>query len=260
MTLSATPTPAQIVAELRQTFPYTFPDARTRWLADLSTSAAIVFPTSFANKQAVKLVDSALGTLGTTHSINLSFGAAFTGRRLVYIIFWVGKQAGAVGGGSHFCTGITLAGVADANLGMWSFAGTNASTIMSAVAIGSLNLATGTSGNLNFTTSIAVTPYVVLLSTSNVENTDGTGGFGGAVTTLGMSTTAPTNGVCIAAVIRNDTTNITWTGLTERSEVTQGAYRLGVAWDNRLTAGAKNVSWSSAASASANANAIASYG
>ncbi|MBZ9922596.1 hypothetical protein LB579_33615, partial [Mesorhizobium sp. BR1-1-7] len=137
MTLGSSPTPAQVVAELGLTFPYTFPDARTRWLADVGTSDSITFPTSFASKTALKIPHISGPTgVSTSHTVTgVNFGPVYTNRRLLVYVIAHGKNSGISTPTDVTITNFTVGGATGAPgpLTFWYFTGEDSSTIFSGV-------------------------------------------------------------------------------------------------------------------------------
>jgi hypothetical protein len=238
MTLSATPTPADVVAELRDTFPYTFPDGPSRWLAGVGSTDAITFPTSFASKQAV-VVEAASGshsdgTAGSTwvHTFSgLNFGADFTGRRIVVCIGGASLiTSGATG--SMTIGGVTATGEQH---GAWdSNKGAMAGIFCAAPS--------GTSGNVVFFSNFRWTSLVaVVLSVaglpSNTAYDTGAANNGGAPNSgVSSSLNIPANGVLISCGAHAfDTAGITLGGVTNKTDysLSGGAFRYG--FDNRLS-------------------------
>lgn len=250
MTLGATPQPADIVAELGESFPYTFPDARTRWLADVGVSSAITFPTSFANKTSVKVVatrSEAAGG-GTSHTFTgVDFGAAFSGRVLVACVglydaaSTVLDQTSVTIGGSS-ATG----GDAGENLGSGPSCGAG---------VWARALNSGTSGDVvvNWSGGAADNAGLILLSVASIpqtahdQTTGGSGGGSGGTGTGNLSLNIPSNGVLIAAVAHANNNNATMSGVTERQALNFGGARLEVGFNNRKssqTGDTVSASWS----------------
>lgn len=250
MTLGATPTPAQILAELSQAFPYTFPDARTRWLADLGASDPIVFPTSFANKTSAKVAASVADAGGTSpHTFSsANFGLAFSDRVLIACTCLRGNAASGMN-----VTGVTIGGVSAVgnDNGEFLAAGPCIGTGIFAAAVPS-----GTSGDVVVTWSgqAANASGLILLSVSGISTTAfaqasqvfGGGGGTSAANTLDI----PSNGLQIWNSGHSNTNAATFSGVTERAALTVGTAQFKVGFDNRMnseTARAVSASWSGTA-------------
>lgn len=225
MTLGATPQPADVVAELGLTLPYTFQksDPRPWWLADLATSSSIVFPTSFANKSAVKIMDTVgASALGTSHSFaGVNFGLDYTGRIFVVYVLAQSKQS-AANPSQVLISNWTVGGVGPDGGGSYGFffrSGGSGSTVFCG-ALSAPFIVSGTSGAISFNTGIATQCSVVVVSTPLITN-DALGGFTGgnnASTSLTVNNTAVANGILMAGAVRNKAETITMTGVTKRTE------------------------------------------
>lgn len=258
MTLSAVPQPADVVAELGLSLPYTFQksDPRPWWLADLSTASSIVFPTSFANKSAVKIMDTVGPTaLGTSHSIaGVNLGLDYTGRTLVVYVFAQGKNSAANPGAQMLISNWLVAGLGPDGGGSYGFffrSGGSGSTLF-AGALSAPFIVSGTSGTISFNTEIATQCSVVVVSTPRITN-DALGGFTGgnnAGTSLTVNNTAVANGILMAGTVRNRAETITMTGVTKQTEFSHvSGYQcaLGIAYPT--SAGAVSATISGATSA-----------
>lgn len=234
MTLGATPTPAEILAELAQLFPYTFPDARTRWLADLAAGDPIVFPTSFANKLSVKVVHTVADAGGSSpHTFSsCNFGLAFPDRVLVPCICLRGNGASAIN-----ITNVTVGGAA-------TLGSDNGEFLAGGPAIGAGifagALASGTSGDIvvTWTGQNANAAGLILLSIAKISTTatasDGLVGSGSGGTSASGSLDIPANGILIVASSHSNTNDATLSGVTERSAINVGSGRFEVGFDNRM--------------------------
>jgi hypothetical protein len=250
MTLGSTPTPAEIVEELGESFPYTFPDAKTRWLAEVGASDPITIPTDFSSKSSVKVIATASASAsGTSHTFSgVNFGLAFSGRRLIAC---VGLYAsGSVTLNQTSCTiggTSTVGDDAGENLGSGPSCGAG---------IWAGAVASGTSGNvvINWTGGAATHAGLILLSasggfstTAHDEVNGATGGGSGGSNTGTKSLNIPSNGILIASVMHANLNNTNLSGVTERSEITVGSGRLCVGFDNRKnsqTGDTLSASWS----------------
>ncbi len=238
MTLGSTPQPADVVAELGQSFPYTFPDARTRWLADVGTSAAITFPTSFANKQSVKQVAiTALSALGTSHSFpSVNFGANYSGRLIFVIVFAVSKQSADTSGWT--ITSGSIGGQSDLGPGgmVWRQNGSGSTVMVGNGTI--LAQPTGTSGTISFSTGAQTRCVCVVLSIASGATTATDFDSANANSTgAAVSLDIPANGILISAAAKADTNSIGFSGVTKRAETSPIAgYQIAWGWDNRLSA------------------------
>jgi hypothetical protein len=249
MTLGSTPTPAEVVAELGESFPYTFPDARSRWLADVGASDGITFPTSFANKASVKVIDTATatGSSGTATFSGVDFGLAYTGRVLVACVGLYTSASGTLNQTSCTIGGTATSGDdAGENLGSGPSCGAG---------VWAASKSSGTSGDVvinwsGYTGSVnagLVLLSVASISTTAHSSTSGWTGGGSGGTSDSATLNIPANGVLIAAFAHANLNNTTLTGVTERSEITIGSGRLCVGFDNRKsvqTGDSVGASWS----------------
>jgi hypothetical protein len=239
MTLGASPQPADVVAELGLSLPYTFQksDPKPWWLADLTTASNIVFPTSFANKQSIKQVDvTALSALGTSHSFaGVNFGTDFTGRVIFVVVAALTKASADTSGWS--LSGGTIGGQADAGPGgmVW-FQGGSGSTVFT----GSASMRaqpSGTSGTISFNTATQTRCICTVLSIANCHLTSTDSGSAGVSSTGGStSLNVPTNGILISGAVKNNTNTIGYSGITLRGQQSPLAgYQIAWGWDNRLS-------------------------
>lgn len=244
MTLGATPQPADVMAELGLTFPYTFQksDPRPWWLADLSTSSSIVFPTSFAGKTALKIpaISGASGT-GTSHTFaGLDFGPEYTNRRLLVYPIAHGKGAGVSVPANVQITNFTVGGVSGVlpTLNLWYYTGSTASTIFSGVQSDSFN-PSGTSGTISFTTNIALNCSVIVFSMIGSNDTVSGSSNGNFSNTSPISDTLTlqNNATLITVGVQNSAATLTTSGCTKRSQFSPVAgYQCVIAYDNHLPA------------------------
>jgi len=254
MTLGSTPQPADVVAELGKSLPYTFQksDPMPWWLADLDASSSIVFPTSFANKSAVKIMDTVGPTAqDTSHSIaGVNFGLDYTGRTLIVYVFAQGK-ASAVSPSQVLISNWTVGGLGPDGGGSYGFFFRNGG-VGSTVFAGALSApfkTTGTSGTISFNTAIRTQCSVVVVSTPLVTNTALGAYTGGnnASTSLTVNNTAVSNGILMAGAVRNRVETITMTGVTKRTEFSHvSGYQCALGVANPTSAGAVSVTISGA--------------
>lgn len=249
MTLGATPTPAQILAELGQPFPYTFPDARTRWLADLAASDPIVFPTSFANKQSVKVAQTVADAGGSSpHTFSaVNFGLAFPDRVLFACTCLRGNS-----GADLSITNVTIGGVTAAGHDNreWFGGGPAVGAGIFAAAVPN-----GTSGDVvvTWTGQAANAAGLILLSAAKVSTTEyafTSNSFSGGGTTASNTINIPTNGLLILNSVHSNTNAATLSGVTERASLTVGVAHFKVGFDNRMnleTARPISASWTTTA-------------
>ncbi|WP_143748327.1 hypothetical protein [Mesorhizobium carmichaelinearum] len=252
MTLGATPQPADVVAELgsgsvKLTFPYTFQksDPRPWWLADLTTASSIVFPTSFANKTALKIADTT-GPSGvsTSHTFTgVNFGPEYTNRRLLVYVIAHGKTAGASVPANVQITNFTVGGVSGAlsTLNFWYYTGSQASAIFSGVQSNSFN-PSGTSGTISFTTNIALDCSVIVFSMIGSNDQVSGGSNGNFKNTSPISDTLTINDphgwndvTLIVVGVQNSAATLTVSGCTKRSQLSPvSGYQCVIAYDNHL--------------------------
>lgn len=235
---------ADINNELRSSGTLVFPDARTRWLAEVP-SGNLVLPTNFYSKQAVKLVHSAVDTVDRSGSYTFSscdFGIDYTGRTLVAVtaLFAGSDQVlsqtsvtigGSSAAGGNNGDGDPAGGLVPASAvgcGVWAAkpAGTSGSVVV--------NFTSGTAGAaalylFSLAGAASATPHG---QTSGItsDNPDFPSGDSG---TLAVAA----NGVVVGGVARAVNTGaITLTGLTEVAQVTvDGSHRIVVGVANRLS-------------------------
>lgn len=249
MTLGSTPTIPQILAEIGKTLPYTFPDGITRWLADVASTDPIIFPTSFANKISIKVVDSIADAGGSSpHTFSgVNFGAAFTGRVLVACTCLRENGSNPLNIPTNGVTigGVTASGDDNGNAG--------ASGPGIGAGIAAASVPTGTSGDVvvSWSSATANAAGLILLSVANMATTASDAGSAGADQTGGTGASCtldiPASGVLIAACAHTNTNDETLTGVTERAAINVGSGRLSVGFDNRLsvqTAKSISASWS----------------
>lgn len=255
MTLGATPTPAQVVEELRESFPYTFPDIRSRWLADAAVDAPLVFPTSFSNKSSVKVVDSMAETAGSGSKTfsNVNFGLAFTDRVLVACtcLYRTGLSALDI-------TSVTIGGVSATGYDNGEYASSVSRTI--GAGIWAAAVPAGTSGNVVINHGgTAQHSGLILLAVKGISTTPhdqqtipassmGIGGSGGG--SASDTINVPEDGVTIVVSNHSNTNDTTLSGVTEQEEITVGGGRMCVGFDNRMsaeTSRAYSGSWSGTA-------------
>lgn len=250
MTLGSTPSPAQIVAELGEGFPFTFPGADSRWLAEVGASDPVIFPTSFANKTSIKIedIDTTTGSGGSATFTGVDFGVNYIQRTLIACVGLYANAAVAlnqvsctIGGFSAVGndSGEFLAGGPSVGAGVW---------------VDSAPI--GTSGNvtINWTGySGSVNAGLVLLSACNMSTStfDHTaswnGGGSGGSSTGNSLLDIPANGILIAAIAHGNTNNTSLGGVAEQTEFTFGGARLCVGFANRKGAqsdDAVSASWS----------------
>lgn len=248
MTLGATPSPAQILAELGQAFPYTFPDARTRWLADVGIADPIVFPTSFASKTSVKVVYSVADAGGgSPHTFTgVDFGPAFSDRILVACTCL--RETGAA---PLAISAVTIGGVS-------AVGDDNGEAFTPGIGTGIFAAAvpTGISGNVVVTWSSATANAagLILLSVAKISTTAHDSGSqavdSGGADNASCALDIPSNGLLIASCAHTNTNNETFVGVTERASVVVGAGRLAVGFDNRMNSEsnrAVSCSWTTSA-------------
>lgn len=253
MTLGASPSPADVVAELGESFPYTFPDARTRWLADVGTSDPITFPTSFANKTSIKHVDTtSVSSLGTSHSFsNVSFGASFTGRRIHVLIFAMSKNQ--LDTGSWTIGAVTIGNDSDADGTLVWFQDGNDSTVLAGAGDATAS-PTGTSGTISFSTASATRCLCVVLSIANTPYafTDELNAFDENTTGASGTLDIPSNGVILAAATKANGNSISFSGVTLQGQSSPLAgYRIAWGWTNRASSQTgRSVGFSSTGNAS----------
>lgn len=250
MTLPTVPTIPQILAEISQSLPYTFPDNRTRWLADVSSTSPITFPTSFANKQSVKVVASLADAGGSSpHTFSgLNFGLDFSDRVLIACTCLRGANNSAMN-----ISTITIGGVSATGLDHGEFI-----TGVGAIGAGvwSSAVPTGTSGNVvvSWSGQSANASGLILLSVSGISQTPffqgGQTGSGSGGTSSSASFNIPSNGVMVVASAHTNTNATSFSGLTTRTSLTVGSSLLAVGFDNRLSAvsgSTISASWSGSA-------------
>lgn len=253
MTLGSTPQPSDVVAELRKSLPYTFPDAASRWLAGVGSSASITFPNNFANKQAVKIVDQTFdsNSAASSYTFSASFGADYPGRTIIAVVLLhstanaILNQTSVTIGGSSASgddTGETTTSGGAAGCGIWAAQ------------------PSGTSGNIvvNYDNGgfgapyIANGCYVYVISVAGLAsvsahdtlklNGGGSGGSSG-----GGYIAIPANGILIAGLVREDGSALSWSGATERDDRSfDTTARVSVAFDNRLSVDSnRHMTWAS---------------
>lgn len=228
MTLGSTPTPAEIVSELRESFPYTFPDARTRWLAEVGSSDPITIPTDFANKSAIKLVDSITLGSGTSFSPTATFGAAFTGR---IILCCVGTYN--TGNVDMDITGFSIGGITAEAIGQarsFQAAGSVSAAMGSAAA-------SGTSGTIGISLGGAISAgRLHVFSCANLGGFNSNGAAANSTGTSQNTVDVPDNGIFFMVAAKANTNGITLTGSTERIDEQMGSGgRLAIGWNNGLS-------------------------
>ncbi|TPN03802.1 hypothetical protein FJ973_29610 [Mesorhizobium sp. B2-1-3] len=244
MTLGASPSPAQVVAELGQTSPYTFPDARSRWLADVGSSDPITFPTSFANKTALKIpATTGASGVSTSHSFaGVNFGPVFTNRRLLCYVIAHGKSAGVETPADVTVTNFTVGGVPPvggvAPLFFWYYAGTTDSAVFSGVQSDSFN-PSGTSGTISFTTNIALNCSVIVFSmigSNDIESGSSNGNFS-EFSPISDTLNVQNDATLITVGVQNSSATLTVSGCTKRSQFSPVAgYQCVVGYDNHQAA------------------------
>ena len=242
MTLGATPQPADVVAELGLTLPYTFQksDARPWDLAGLATSADLVFPTSFANKSVITQTDSRT-TAATSHA-TVSFGAAGASRWVI-VLAWHGNT-GTNPGQTPTCT---IGGVAATRIAAHS-TGDGASTAVGVAMF--VAQPSGTTGTVAVTWG-SLSTTIVALRVVNYNCTAATSSGAQGTAGAALSIDIPNKGILIAAVGRSDdTTAITWTNVTEKADESAASTRRSWGWDSLMaTQSGRSVSYSPFSSA-----------
>lgn len=259
MTLGTTPQPADVVSELRSSFPCTFPDAASRWLAEVGASDSIVFPTSFASKQAVKIMDTAVSTTAaSTYTFSaMDAGIAYTGRTLVAVIgIYSATEAQAS------TSGVTIGGTAATGEAHGEFlAGSGETAGMGIYA----NQATGTTATVVVSLSAAVDACRVVLlsvaglSSATASDTGEKHGTGSGSSSASTSLDIPADGVLIVGQARSNQSTISFSGVTKENQYTVGNGGMAVGFDNRLSEAASTSIGYSAGNGAASALIAMSY-
>lgn len=234
MSLGPTPTLPQILAEVDETLPHTFPSTKTRWLAG---SQSLVFPTSFANKTRIIEVDQqALTSPGSTVLFSgLDCGSTITGRMLIAVMAVAGTSGGAI----NIPAQPQVNGVGATADASWY---TNTSGHSIAVCIATLNDTTtlGTNGSAQLQTSGATISHAhcIFLAAYDTEQLNPhdreTVGSVSNVSTRSDLINVPAKGQVISAEMHYNNNPATVTGLTKRFGVNVGPGHLTVAFDTLM--------------------------
>lgn len=238
MTLGATPTIAQIVAEIGETLPYTFQTSDPRpWdLAGLATSSSLVFPTSFANKSVVTQTD--IETTASTSHAGVSFGADGDDRWMVVLAFH-----GNTSSNPGDTPTATIGGVAATRIHAGSTGNGSGLACGSAIFVAQ---PAGTSGTVAVSwgglDTIIVVLRVVGYDLSAAHSSDGASSPDGS---SALSVNIPSLGLQIGCEINNGTTTTEWTNLTKANETTVFSSKsISYGWDyNMGSETGRAVSW-----------------
>ncbi|ESZ60643.1 hypothetical protein NL532_24030 [Mesorhizobium sp. C120A] len=253
MTLGATPTIAEILTELGDSYPVTIPNANWRALAGKPTGS-LVIPTDFASKSIVTETDSRT-TVATSHAA-VDFGVDVPGRWVVILA----AHSSSVSSPGLF-PAATIGGVAATRINAAS-TGTGAGPAVGAAMF--VAQPTGANGTVavswgGLTTSIiALRTITYNLSAAYASDASSSSG-------MPMSVNIPTKGLLIGFAARGAANEISWTNLTEQGSDSTDANskRRSRGWDyNMALQAARSISvspWSSTASNGINAAVVASF-
>ncbi|MBG6211666.1 hypothetical protein IWQ49_006357 [Labrenzia sp. EL_126] len=253
MSLGAVPTIAEIRDELGQGLPYTFPDARTRWMAGVGVADPLTFPSSFANKSRVRILDTqTLSSPGSDINFTgLDVGEIVDGRMLVAAIGVVGTSGSAIGVPAQpEVNGIG----ATADAAYY----TNGSGHSVATCISSLDdiTTTGTNGSARLQTSGATIANAICVLMAVYDTVQASpfdrGNFGAVAnaTDAADSVNVGARGQIITACTQYNNEVATVSGVTKRFETNLGAGRFTLGFDTLLaaeTARSITFSWTAAA-------------
>lgn len=246
MSLSATPTLPEILDEVDETLPHTFPSTKTNWLYG---GPPLVFPTSFANKTRIKLLDTQeVSSPGSTVNFTgMDCGDTTTGRMLYAVIGLVGTS-----GGSHSVSAQpTINGVGATADAAWS-THTDGNTCI--VSVAGLNDTTtlGLNGSAQLVTAdgTITTAFCALFAAYDTEQLSpahrhaGTTGTS-LVTSIANAVNVPARGQILSAIMTRHTEVVSLSGLENRHQFTVGTGSLVIGYDSLQSLDAsKNVSFS----------------
>lgn len=246
MSLSATPTLPEILDEVDETLPHTFPSTKTNWLYG---GPPLVFPTSFANKTRIKLLDTQeLSSPGTTVNFTgMDCGDTTTGRMLYAVIGLVGTS-----GSSHTVAAQpAINGVGATADAAWS-THTNGQTCI--VSVAGLNDTTtlGLNGSAQLVTSggTVTTAFCAFFAAYDTEQTSPTHRHSGStgtsrVTTIANAVNVPARGQIMSAIMNRRTEDVSVTGVEKRHQFTVGTGSLVIGYDSLQSLNAsKTISFS----------------
>lgn len=246
-------TSADINQELRESAgaSLTIPDARTRWLTDRVSPNAIVAPSHFYGKTAVKLEATVQTGFGSSHSQTMAFGPAFTGRRIaVMVLYYFENQAGV---GANPITNLSIQGSNRTSSG--SSAGNSLADGRLAGAGLYWGNPTGTSGNVSVTFTNTARARIMTFSIAGVTSRTDIEGFNNLTYASRDPITIASNGVLLGGAMRVVNNNMGWTNITERGNFTASpggaSFRGEWAFNNRLPSGNRTISLSNFSNAPA---------
>jgi hypothetical protein len=246
---SGSMTAAQIASELRTATPITISGSSSNivnWLGERN-GTPITIPTHLYSKSAVKLVDLVTtnnNQSGTMTFNGVSLGPAYTGRRIVVATFL-------------WATGEAVLNVSAVTVGGTSMGGSDAGEFLAGGPTAGAGLFIGNPSGTSATVEVTFGAGnsngggVAVLSVAGVSSThdnEGRTGTGSGVADYSDTVSAASNGVIIQAVCRGNNNVLGWTLAAGTELVDQAVdtnFRIGVAFDNRLSSGNRTVGFTS---------------
>lgn len=210
--------------------------AAERWLAEKS-SGSYSF-SDFLGKTALKVVDEKTGSAGTNHSFSgVNFGTSFSGRRIAVIFFLAGKASGQTPSGNPEITNISIGGKSVNDVVLAYYQGGSGSTDFVGIAYRG-GAPSGTSGTISFHTPVTTTPRIVVLATLEIGDAfDVASDWESSAAGTNVSVNIPSGGFLVAFALKKNSSNISWTGVTERGDATFASnYRASYGFNNRMNA------------------------
>jgi hypothetical protein len=211
----------------------TIPSDENRWLAEKDTGNVVV-PTDFYSKSCIKEQVYRSLSARTSHVYSgVTLGSSYGSRGIIIVIGLYGKTAG---------NAPSTASISNMNI-FGTVVGNRSPTQTSVVpdtTYCGLDMIvsgySGTSGTISFSTEDTTASTINVYTYSKVGwtlNSSGDIGFGTGGSVLVNGTNS---GMQIAAAIKANENDMTWTNVIERIEDTPfTGYRLGVAWTTGLT-------------------------
>jgi len=198
---------------------------------------AALFPTNHA--KLINQTDEQTTVHGLTHTFDANLGNAYPGRRIAIIVGLVGKNSAAVPT-SVLAQNIEIAGV-EASDADCSFAHGGAGTTLLASSFARVvEVATGSVGEIFFTTNFETIAHVVVLNLSFPSRTshDGEETFGNSTDNLLVNLDIPERGIIIGAAVKAANSSLSFVNMTKRGEATlkSSTHTMAWGWDYRQPA------------------------
>lgn len=245
MSLGSNPTIPEILDEVDEALPYTFPGPKLQWMTG---SNGIILPTDFVNGTGrIRILDTQVITSPGSNIYFTGLDCAETtdARMLVAVIGAIGTSGSAIGVPAQPQVN-EIGATADAD---WRTNGSGHSVV---TCVSALNDTTtlGANGTARLRTSGATIAaagifWLGVYDTEQTSPTDRqTAGSTANVTTRGTNFTYGARGQCISGCMKYNSADTTVTNLTKRGTLAVGSGLLTLAFDTLQAAGSGNVTYS----------------